>query len=964
MKKIRTAFLIIVVAFFVTPSIYAQHGDPQNRRVGVIDINQIKTVFMNQGVIAQPDVEGPQFGWRYPLNGYAGDMSFLIGLELPIRDYRRGPIPPDGVPDTIHSVIISPVDRPGGGEGENGISYTFEPLAGYFNPLLNEIGRGVALSTDSESWPIWWADHPEYGTGVWNGLNGPNNFVGDEEGLFVIDDFNDLENQLQNDFYPDSINTFITGHGIEVKVRYVELDNLAYKDILFKIYDIKNTSLHNYHKLVFGNLTGTYVGNGSPEWNDDVALYYPKDNLIIVSDFDNHINPSANPNWNGNVGMFGESFLYTPTTNKIASFDCFVPASNITMSDDEDMWLRITPGHFMWPPSVSYIDSIPYATRGEDSDYLWGSEYFSINSGETKRFATASAFGYSKKEILLKMKYAEALYNSDFDTAAVSNSIVITSQNYHKIVSGDETITWNSINPEGTVEIWYSSNGGDDWETVTKNSPNNGSYNWNSALSEDGAFAKLLIFAKDTSGFVYAINESDYFTVNNSGNGAPFVKILNEELEPGIVITSEEYDFNLLVGDPENDPMLVKVLYSINFDTAFHVSQNINVTGDTAIQVIPVALNLIPNSDRLRIKFEVTDGINSYFDITNEFGKETMRQLLPPQNFEWIRHYAEVPVEIRVIDTTQFIGREYLITFSDTVPNAIKTFSVFNMTTSQYTLFNEPLYPYTESIIFDGMTIYTEDILTDLDEIRSGWKSPHPNNLNFSIDQFVNQTLKAYRYPFDYKFIFSDTYTDSSNHLTEIFGSGAPPINPNLNFKIYRSIEGIWERTQFAFVEPRLFRKNILSFDDIAVLSDPTGTEFSWRVIFQGDSSSNIPVAGDTLYIFTMKGLSIYDSLVVNLLAVGIDEESEIPSKYHLYQNYPNPFNPETKIKYSIEASGKVILKIYDILGREVSTLVNEEKAVGNYEVKFDASSFSSGIYFFRLMSGAFMETKKMVLLK
>ena len=317
------------------------------RRVGVIDANKIKTVFMNNGIIAQPGAEGPRFGWVYPQNGYAGDISIVLGLELPIRDYGMGLLPPDGIPDTIHSVIITPVVRPGGGEGSGGVSYTFEPLPGYFNPLIDEPGRGVALSTDFETWPDLWPDHPEYGTGVWNGLYGPNNFVGDEEGLFVMDDFNDLENQLLNDFYPDSTNHSITGHGLEIKVRYVELNNPSYKDILFKIYDIKNKSLHNYHKLVFGNLTGTYVGIESPEWNDDVSLYYPKDNLIVVSDFDNYINPLANPYWQGQVGMFGESFIHTPTTNKIASFDYFVPGSDITMSDDDNMWSRITPGNFI-----------------------------------------------------------------------------------------------------------------------------------------------------------------------------------------------------------------------------------------------------------------------------------------------------------------------------------------------------------------------------------------------------------------------------------------------------------------------------------------------------------------------------------------------------------------------------------------------------------------------------------------
>ena len=799
MKKVLVLVSSVLISILLSSFVLAQHGDPQNRRVGNIDANQIKTVFNNYGVVAQPGTEGPRFSWKYSPNGYAGDMSIVLGLQLPIKDYWRGELPPDGIPDTIYSVIITPVDRPGGGEGNNGVSYTFEPLPGYFNPNLNEVGRGVAISTDIESWPTLWPDHPEYGTGVWNGLYGPSNYIGDQEALFVIDDFNDLENNLINRFYPDTTNTSITGHGIEVKVRYVELNNPTYQDVLFKIYDIKNKSLLNYHKLVLGNLTGTYVGIEAPEYNDDVSLYYPQDNLIVTSDFDDYVNPMANPNWQGPVGMVGESFIYTPTTNKIESFQNFVPAGSIVMSDDHNLWNRLLPGYYQWPSSVNYIDSIPYATRGEDGDYLWGGNYFSLNSMETKRIVTASAFGYSKDEILVKMKYAEALYNSNFDTVAVKNSISITSQTYHKIVSGNEAITWNAINSNGTVELWYSADGGNSWETITKNTLNNGSYNWNTTLFEDGAFAKMLILLKNEAGFIYAIDESNYFTVNNSGNGIPFVKIFNDELSPGVTITDEEYSFNLLLGDPEAEPLLLKVLYSINSDTVFHLSQNININGDTLIQIVPINLVNIPNSDRLRIKLEVTDGNSSYSDITLEFDKQTPRQLIPSQNFEWVRHYAEVPVEVRIIDSTQYTGEEYIITFLDTIPNALKTFSVFNKTTNQYMVLNEPYYPNNESLVFDGMTLYTEDILTDLDGFKSGWNNPHPQNLNFAMDQYTSSTLKAYRYPFDYKLIFSDIYADSSNKLTGVFGNNAPPVNPNINFKIYRSVDGLWERTQFAF---------------------------------------------------------------------------------------------------------------------------------------------------------------------
>ena len=94
-----------------------------------------------------------------------------------------------------------------------------------------------------------------------------------------------------------------------------------------------------------------------------------------------------------------------------------------------------------------------------------------------------------------------------------------------------------------------------------------------------------------------------------------------------------------------------------------------------------------------------------------------------------------------------------------------------------------------------------------------------------------------------------------------------------------------------------------------------------------------------------------------------------IPNKYSLSQNYPNPFNPSTTIKYSIPNVGvghapTVQLKVYDVLGREVATLVNKEQSAGNYEVQFDASGLTSGIYLYQLQSGNFIESRKMILIK
>jgi len=91
---------------------------------------------------------------------------------------------------------------------------------------------------------------------------------------------------------------------------------------------------------------------------------------------------------------------------------------------------------------------------------------------------------------------------------------------------------------------------------------------------------------------------------------------------------------------------------------------------------------------------------------------------------------------------------------------------------------------------------------------------------------------------------------------------------------------------------------------------------------------------------------------------------SEIPLQFELKQNYPNPFNPSTNINYSIKKSGLVKLSIYDLSGKEISTLVNEVQQAGSYSVTFNGSGFSSGVYYYKLASDNFSETKKMILAK
>lgn len=96
----------------------------------------------------------------------------------------------------------------------------------------------------------------------------------------------------------------------------------------------------------------------------------------------------------------------------------------------------------------------------------------------------------------------------------------------------------------------------------------------------------------------------------------------------------------------------------------------------------------------------------------------------------------------------------------------------------------------------------------------------------------------------------------------------------------------------------------------------------------------------------------------------GVEENNSTPGKFYLDQNYPNPFNPITKIRWHSPVSGHQTLKVYDVLGNEIATFVDEFRSEGSYEVEFTASALASGIYFYKLQAGAFVQTRKMILMK
>ena len=172
-----------------------------------------------------------------------------------------------------------------------------------------------------------------------------------------------------------------------------------------------------------------------------------------------------------------------------------------------------------------------------------------------------------------------------------------------------------------------------------------------------------------------------------------------------------------------------------------------------------------------------------------------------------------------------------------------------------------------------------------------------------------------------------------------------------------------------------LWATDVAKDDPTAVCYDQYGSNayisLNGGTSFVSTNVGSSPAAGicflDKSNLLIQHGNGVYKLTASYNVITGVNENvisASAPSDYELNQNYPNPFNPTTNIRYGVPVSGNVTMKVYDQIGKEVATLVSGSKNAGTYEVTFDASSFSSGIYFYKLEANNFTTTRKMLLVK
>ncbi len=331
MRKI----FIITLLFITTSFVFGQQvnnyiqwakthrGNSLYTRFGLLNGNRIAITYANDGSIAGTNANDLRGYWPYPAtqDGYIGDVTPLVGIQIPAADYNG-----DGKPDTLHNVTISPGPRNGQAAktDSSGRFQGFAPEPGYVNANQDT----VAMSQIPTTWPRFWPDHPDWvdstGKALWDGYFGKGVIRADQETFFVIDDAQDNNPQVRTNykFHCDSTDPSRNGMGLVVSVRGMQWSQVQAQDVLFWLYDITNISTTNYQKVVFGEVVGGCVGDVGQDYQDcrdDLGFFDLNNNLTYTWDSDDN---TADPLWisldqvlpgvRTKIGYAGYAYLESP----------------------------------------------------------------------------------------------------------------------------------------------------------------------------------------------------------------------------------------------------------------------------------------------------------------------------------------------------------------------------------------------------------------------------------------------------------------------------------------------------------------------------------------------------------------------------------------------------------------------------------------------------------------------------
>jgi S-formylglutathione hydrolase FrmB len=540
------------------------------------------------------------------------------------------------------------------------------------------------------------------------------------------------------------------------------------------------------------------------------------------------------------------------------------------------------------------------------------------------------------------------LHWNKFQIPIASLSTPIAGPIPSSVVSGIVPLSWQRGGRDSAVTLLQSSrDGGSTWQTLKMTQSSDSTFQWDTRLMPDGTryLLRLFIMADSSIGISQSAGR---FTVNNPGNAAPDIELLSPA-EGDTVSASVPVHWK--AADADGDSVTLSIEFSAdNGITWKTLASSLPNTGsyawNTAAEI---------NSASCRLRLEATDGRASSDTISGLFTIKNRHVFFPHPLF----HVGEGDGTVSVVrvDFSPLPYTTYVIKFDDSDPST-KYYTVDDLGRNRQVVPKTIVVNGQEGPYFDGFRLIITDYkvpqaLPDSTRWIKG-KSQLEGSVSLPETMLPSGLLKGVPYPADYIVTIADHVVDTSS----AFLDAAP--SP-MKFTV-------WNRTENRRTEV-IFNDNdndaTLSRNDVLYIVEkgPNGVkELTWQIMFTANDSYLMPVVGDQFLIRIAMPLTSKDVFEFSPSADEVREPTGMPGSWRLEQNFPNPFNPSTRIRFSTAHTQLVHLSVFDILGREVTTLVNEQLTPGSYAIEWNAKNAASGVYFYRLNAGNFSETKKLVL--
>ncbi len=947
-RSILTFFIILFIVFAPLSAQKAverdQHSAPVDQtdvRSLMMDANAIRTVVYNTGSISGPGVMANVMDLVWHGLGYGYEFGFVAGALVP-----SALNPVDSIRFIVDGFGASNRSTADGDFAPDGVTkWGWLPTPRYSNPAT----KGIANNRDPSTWPAAWSG--------WNGKNG--DAIADLELLYEMNDSTDAEFP----YYPFPADTMRRGLGLTSETRYYQFAHPNLEDILFTFMSVKNVSPKPLTKMVVGVLGDPHIG-GANNYLDDAQDFDHTRGMFYSWDPDKMSDiPSLAP------GYFAYRYMATPEDNGVTSASALPWGGYFRPKNDTLMYSRLSEGVFN-----------DFALFSKDSnslgDYIliMGSGFFSLAPGESQTLGTAYLFATDLASLNERADLVDREYIIRF--RSVSHDVAITSP-----VPGSSTnagtvqIQWTdtALDNDTTIALYYSNTVNEQWKPIAQHVPNNGSYTWNIAALPDGIFYKVHII-KEKNGQLSYDSTGGYFTVNHPGDAAPEGALLTPK---NLLQLSGTVPVTWIAGDADGDPVSVSLQFSSDNGANYSIIASPGNSGNFLFNTRTVV-----NTSLGRLKLTFTANGKSTEIITNTFRIGNFYTAVT--DTASLKHTAGIAtgsVIPGIIDSSAVTGHSYRITFDSS--NGGLTYTLHDLTSAQSVLTNAPLTANNGTgTLVHGMRVWFENHPLQIDTGKSRFVSTPAN-----IKRLVSGTFSAMPkrpMPVDLFIQFGSLDTNSAGAYVTPLDSFPSTINSSLMVKVPFSITDLTNGTKFTARIQELsslpyYSRKTARWDlgeRIVIISPPTTTAI--HAVVEINKTDYLKPeglsGGEQFHIITQKPFTPAD--VFEFTAdvkygkpTGAQQGPQVPTEFRLEQNFPNPFNPETTVRFSVPYRSMTSVTVYDAVGREVAVLVNEELSQGNYAVQWNGmdrfgQQSASGIYFYRMRSGAFVSTKKMLLLR